>query len=326
MGGFLGIFGNRNSRLNKLEKELGDIKTKISTMSSPALEIPKYYIFNETGNILLCATEDSLKEFESGVKESFVDVSVFFAAMTKALSSVINENTGRPYSIYNYDAVRSMLSASGMFVEVNVERKVFSSEKIGESIGRDFLKSVIGKKDIPDNGLNFFNSMSNGARFQMGEDKNGNYSIDINDYQTAKSKRVRGGSLFFVCELLLGMPQTTAILVSLEPDSKKLVKVKPEEDSEKEEGQKRDEQEPLDDDPQNIFDLAAQDEKDSKGKIRSWTYSKRSYLFVPPRFIKKNLDTLSDGDDSDYTTLVNALASNLRGSEKAPQENTTPDL
>ncbi len=76
----------------------------------------KHYVFNETGNIMLCATTDSIHEFDKDIKDSFIDVSVFFSAMTKAVHSTTNPVTGKPFSIYNYQAVKNILGQSEMLL------------------------------------------------------------------------------------------------------------------------------------------------------------------------------------------------------------------
>ncbi len=106
----------------------------------------KHYVFNETGNIMLCSTSDSINNFDEDIKDSFIDLSVFFAAMTKAVHSTINPVTKKPFSIYNYQAVKNILSQSGMFVEMNVEEKRFRHRGVGESMGKDFIQTVLNRK------------------------------------------------------------------------------------------------------------------------------------------------------------------------------------
>ena len=49
------------------------------------VEIKKGFVFNETGNIMMSTTDLTNEVIEQSVKDVFAEVSVFFAAMTKAL-------------------------------------------------------------------------------------------------------------------------------------------------------------------------------------------------------------------------------------------------
>src|SRR5437868_12143560 len=82
------------------------------------VEATKYYIFNETGNIMMASTSDMGVDIQQSVRDVFAEVSVFFAAMTRAISTTINPKTGEPYSMYNYTALERIISGSGLFVHV----------------------------------------------------------------------------------------------------------------------------------------------------------------------------------------------------------------
>ena len=56
------------------------------------VEIKKGFVFNETGNIMMSTTDLTNETIEQNVKDVFAEVSVFFAAMTKALEENADES------------------------------------------------------------------------------------------------------------------------------------------------------------------------------------------------------------------------------------------
>ncbi|MGQ1786189.1 MULTISPECIES: hypothetical protein [unclassified Saccharicrinis] len=247
----------------------------------------KHYVFNETGNIMLCATTDSIQNFDQDIKDSFIDVSVFFTAMTKAVHSVKNDVTDKPFTIYNYQAVKNILNQSGMFIEMNVEEGVFSHKGVGGPMGKELIQTVLNR-NFSDSKLNFSKSMFNGMAYQV---------KGVQDKQNLSDrdrKLCRSGNIFFICELLLGLPQTTAVLVNIESKS-------------------IDEKSQKDNDAKDIFELGKVDERTHQylGIEREWKFKKRTYLFAPPKFLKNNITALSDANAPEFDDLIEALADRL---------------
>lgn len=253
--------------------------------------LPKYYMFNETGNIMLCTSEKNISGFDEDIKNSFIDVTVFFSAMSKAIHTTQNPKTNKPYSIYNYQAVKSILLSSGMFVEVNVEEGTFRSEKVGESMGKEFLQHVLNR-NFGDVHLPFSRAMFNGMRYQQQLARDAKVPFGSND-----AMYFRGGSIFFICEILMGIPQTTAVLINIEPDSAK-----------NQEAIKKGLNE-----VESLFDLGAKQEigDDGHGITRTWKFKKRSYLFTPPKFLFQNSAHLVRGDSAEWDGLVEKFQQSL---------------
>ncbi|WP_156968092.1 hypothetical protein [Desulfobacter vibrioformis] len=257
------------------------------------LPLAKHYVFNETGNILLCATADSIQHFNEDIRNSFIDVSVFFTAMTKAVHSTINPVTQKPFSIYNYQVIKNVLNQSGMFVETNVEEGEFCSQGVGAPLGKELIQTILNR-NFSEFQLHFSKGMFNG----MGHQK-----VSSEQWQKmSKEERrfCRSGNIFFICELLLGVPQTSAIVVKIDPYT---VSKGPEEDR------------------QNIFDLGnvnGEDEHEYQSASRHWTYKKRTYLFVPPSFFKSNIARLKTSDSQEFDSYVEFLAERLRAAAKNP--------
>ncbi len=257
------------------------------------LPMAKHYVFNETGNIMLCATADSIQNFDEDIKNSFIDVSVFFTAMTKAIHSTINPVTKKPFSIFNYQAVKNILNQSGMFIETNVEEGIFYSKGVGAPMGKAFIQTILNR-DFSESQLPFSKGMFNG----MGHQK-----VTSEEWKTmgeVEQKLCRSGNIFFVGELLLGLPQTSAILVNIAPHSVNGKTGK------------------VDEDRQNIFGLGIINEEEHKfqNKPRHWIYKKRTYLFVPPRFFKNNISGLKAPDSQEFEDYVEFLAERLQAVTK----------
>lgn len=53
------------------------VKLEIPTDASKNIELPKYYTFNETGNIMLATTVGESAEIQESVRKVFAEVSVF---------------------------------------------------------------------------------------------------------------------------------------------------------------------------------------------------------------------------------------------------------
>ncbi|MDF2178077.1 hypothetical protein P2G88_07405 [Aliiglaciecola sp. CAU 1673] len=273
--------------------------------SEPTLYVPmtKHYMFSETGNIMLCASKDSIQDFDKDIKDAFIDVTIFFSAMTKAIHSTINPVTQKPFSIYNYQAVKNVLSQSGMFIQLNVETGVFTSKDVGESLGKELVQKILNR-NFSESRLAFSRGMFNAMGYQQ-PDEQEKQQLDARQLKFCQS-----GNIFFICESLLGLPQTTAILVNIEPYSGKEIETLADGHGEHFE---------TDDDAQDVFSLGSKEERfhHPKGHCRMWRFKKRTYLFVPPRLLKNNAKFLSDVDSQDFDELINALALKLDETVKA---------
>ena len=160
--------------------------------------ITKHYVFNETGNIMLCATADSIQNFDTDLKSAFVDISVFFAAMTKAVTSTTNPVTGKPFSIFNYQAVKNILVESGLFIETNVEEGTFSHDGVGNALGKALFQHVLNR-EFSEKQLPFAKSMFNGMQYQRAK------MAEQSEMTEAQQQLCRSGSIFFIGEHMVSM-------------------------------------------------------------------------------------------------------------------------
>ena len=163
------------------------------------LEIKKGYVFNETGNIMMASTDMTDSKIEKDVRNVFAEVSVFFAAMTKAL-----DKEGK--SLYDYDALQKIIDESGCFVHVNEEDVNHKSNSWGANFSKELVEAVLGLATGTGE-LTFVKAMV-GSVGQEGLTISGNSSHSSN----------KCCNIIFVCEYLLGMPAISAIVCTVDTE------------------------------------------------------------------------------------------------------------
>lgn len=172
----------------------------------------KHYIFSATGNIMVATTDADSSNVDDKVRDVFNEVSVFFAAMTKAITT-----TKRPgkqdeyYSLYNYAALQKIIGGSGCFIHCTQEDIQYSSSSFGADFSKNLLEALLG---LPSGGgaLSFAQAMIASL---------GKEGLKLAGETESNENEV--GNIVFVCELLFGMPIISAIVVYV--DSKKNSKV-----------------------------------------------------------------------------------------------------
>jgi len=181
--------------------------TPATTPLKPAVKNPhnieanKYYIFNETGNIMMASTLDASQPMKESVQKVFAEVSVFFAGMTRAITTTINPATKKPYSLYNYHALEDVIGGSGLFVHVTEEDVAYSTQSVGMDFSKELLESLLGLATGAGE-LGFASAMIASI---------GKEGLRISESTSSSESKV--GNIVFVCEYLLGMPIVSAIVV-----------------------------------------------------------------------------------------------------------------
>ncbi len=165
------------------------------------LQAVKRYIFNETGNIMLSSTELGGDTISDAVRAVFAEVSVFFAAMTKAISTSIDPTTGLPYSLYNYTAIQNVIDGSGLFVHVTEEDIVHKTSSFGATFSQELIEGLLGLAT----GVGAL-SFAQGMIASMGK---AGLQIGLNTSSTDN----KVANIIFICEYLLGMPIVSAMVV-----------------------------------------------------------------------------------------------------------------
>lgn len=244
-------------------------------LKSPALnpknvEAKKYYTFNETGNIMLSSTADTTVPIQESVQKIFAEVAVFFAGMTKAISTTPSgrkDKRGKDinYSIYNYQALERVIDGSGLFVHVNEEDVLYSSNKFGADFSKDLVESLLGLATGAGE-MAFASAMVASI---------GKEGLKIGASSSTTDSRV--GNIVFVCEHLLGMPIISAIVVYAHYHK--------------------------------VMQKVSIGPCFSESSVQiDWELHKDTYLFVPPSIIHEyagDLDSIEN--DAKYQQLINWL-------------------
>lgn len=258
------------NRLFGREKDKPEPKSKKQTHTP----LKKYYSFNETGNVMVSTTREGTDVLNEELRKMFLDMSIFFAAMTKAI--VTNgDGTAKSNSIYNSDAITKILDQSEFFVKVRSENITVSSSDVGDKMAKELTERILGR-EFEEEKLNF----SKGLFQSMIQSKE-----DDND----------AGSIFFICEYILGLPMVSAVVIQLDDCEGKgtsLLEGKTVENEFRHMGE--------------ILDL----KESSHTILREWDFDKNTYMFISPRSIS-NSNFPQLGEDQSYTQLVNIFKAHL---------------
>lgn len=166
------------------------------------VQATKHYVFNETGNIMLATTDSDSSQIQAEVRQVFAEVAVFFAAMTKAITETINKDTGKPYNLYNYEALSQVIDASGLFVHVTESDLTHTTTSFGMDFSKELIEALLGLATGAGE-MSFASAMI----ASMGKE-----GLRIQSNTSGVKSTV--ANIVFVCEHLLGMPIVSAIVVS----------------------------------------------------------------------------------------------------------------
>lgn len=182
-------------------------ETEPTALTKPAedphnIQADKYYIFNQTGNIMFASTEEMAGEVPESVRDLFAEVSVFFAAMTKAITTTKNpDDDDKPYSIYNYTALEKIIGGSGLFIHVTESDYTHTSSSFGIQFSKELLEGLLGLAT----GAGAL-SFAQGMLSSMGKE-----GLNIGGTSDRTDSKV--ANIVFVCEYLMGMPSVSALVV-----------------------------------------------------------------------------------------------------------------
>ncbi|CAA0121264.1 Uncharacterised protein [BD1-7 clade bacterium] len=185
-----------------------DIRAKNYARSqSKDIPVTKQFAVNATGNLFIATTlnggNTDNSEISKEAEEAFGQVSVFFSAMTKAMDA-----EGK--SLYDYDALNHMVSASGLFARVTESTVRFRSDQWGVTIGNELIKALFGMSgNLAAIGKSLMDMISG-----MGEQ-----SVKISS--DTESKETRVGTIVFICEYLLGAVSIVPIILSVDAEEAK---------------------------------------------------------------------------------------------------------
>jgi hypothetical protein len=250
------------------------------------VQIKKGFVFNETGNIMMATTDLENQTIEQSVRDCFAEVSVFFAAMTKALEKDA-EKKGSPlwsnaegdsfnFSLYDYSAMKKIIDNSGCFVQVNEEDMNVTTDSFGMTFSKELLEAVLGLATGTGE-LAFAQAMVS----SMGK---AGAKIAASD----QSENTKVANIIFVCEYLLGMPVISAVVVTADANQK-------------------------------AFTTQIGPCISIRNTSTSLKIHKDSYMFVTPAFIKRySGDIISGIDDPQFEKLTEIFDNYLDPAQFAP--------
>ncbi|MCG8637558.1 MAG: hypothetical protein MI863_27270 [Desulfobacterales bacterium] len=174
----------------------------LTTSKSSEVPATKQFAVNATGNLFIATTlnggDADTATISEEAEEAFGQVSVFFAAMTKAMSEA-------GVSLYDHDAINKLVSASGLFVKVTESKVFFESSQWGLTFGNQLIQALFGLSgNLASIGKSLMDMIAG-----MGKE-----SITISSDTSGKKTKV--GTIVFVCEYILGMISITPIVISVD--------------------------------------------------------------------------------------------------------------
>jgi len=272
----------------------------MATTDPNNVEVKKGFVFNETGNIMMSTTDMQNQEIEQSVRDVFAEVSVFFAAMTKALEKnaasdmkgtesvkITNADGTKDtverdynYSLYDYAEIKKIIDNSGCFIQVNEEDVTHSTREYGATFSKELLEAVLGLATGTGE-LAFAKAMVSSV---------GKAGAKIAIRTGTDETRV--ANIIFVCEYLLGMPVVSALVITA--DSK-----------------------------QTAFNAQVGPCISVEHKQTDLTIHKDTYMFVTPAFIKQYSGDLIQGiTDPDFEELTDIFTGYLNPSAKSTTNGT----
>lgn len=165
----------------------------------------KQFAVSATGNLFVATTLSGNSVGDADIpkeaKKAFGQVSVFFAAMTKAMVSENGDSR-----VYDYETINKVVSGSGMFVKMTDSLITFESKEWGIKFGIDLIETLFGLSG----GLGAIAKSLSDMIMGVGKEAK-SITVDADTEETEK----RVGTIIFVCEYLLGAVSITPIVLSI---------------------------------------------------------------------------------------------------------------
>ena len=187
-----GNFSERRRSYMMKQEKYRDMYKKYLATDGDEHSIDKYYTFDEKGHIMGVTTSKETNDIAPAVSETFQKVMVFFGAWTAALAR-------KKFSLYDYDAVKQMISSSGLFVSMGSKARSYHSDSTKVSLNTAIIGAVLGP-GITGGGM----AIAQKALARIGGKISDGFSEQKTDKEIAH--------LLFICESLMGMPIVTISL------------------------------------------------------------------------------------------------------------------
>lgn len=172
-------------------------------ISAKQVNIPatKQFVVNATGNLFVATTlssPDTPQNLSAEAEEAFGQVSVFFAALTKAMSD-------SDKSLFDYDALNKLIKGSGLFVNMTTSKMRFESSSWGVTFTNQLIQALFGLGG----GLAAVSESLRSLISSVGKE-------GMKLKGSSEKKNTRVGTIVFVCEYLMGAVSITPIVFSID--------------------------------------------------------------------------------------------------------------
>lgn len=202
---------NENKYIETISKD-----TNAESFYSNSLNIPatKQFVVNATGNLFVATTlssPDTPEDISDEAKEAFGQVSVFFAAMTKAMAESSAD------SLYDFDAMNKLIEKSGLFINMTQSTVKYKSSSWGLSFSNELIQGLLGLSGD-------LTKIAQSLRSLIGT--LGKEGFKISGSSSSTNKKI--GTIVFVCEYLMGAVSITPLVFYIETSkNKKALEVGP---------------------------------------------------------------------------------------------------
>lgn len=92
---------------------------------------------------MIATTETDSSNMDESSRRVFNEVSVFFAAMTRAITNTPRPGSNENYSIYNYEALAKVIGGSGCFIHCTQEDIKYTSSSFGANFSKELLSALL---------------------------------------------------------------------------------------------------------------------------------------------------------------------------------------
>lgn len=143
---------------------------------------------------MIASTDADSSNLDDKVRDVFNEVSAFYAAMSKAITTTLRPGKKEFYSLYDYEALEKGIDGSGCLIHCIQEDINYSATSVSADFSEELLTALLG---LPagDGSLSFAQAMIS----SMGQE-----GFQMSMDTTSTESKV--GNIIFVCEFLSGIP------------------------------------------------------------------------------------------------------------------------
>ncbi len=189
-----------NEKMTEISTDETRAKNPVSN-NKANIPATKQFVVNATGNLFIATTlssPDTPEDISEEAKEAFGQVSVFFAALTKAMSE-----SGK--SLYDYEALNGLIKGSGLFINITKSTIQFESKSWGVTFSNQLIQTLLGLSGN-------LAAIAQSLRSLIASV--GSEGIEVAKKGSKSRKQI--GTIIFVCEYLMGAISITPLVFSID--------------------------------------------------------------------------------------------------------------